>query len=146
MGGAALGQAGLAEEARDGFRSEATVVTAPNESLLRASSRDISGSFGVESLHDRTVVADVPEHLLAESKGEEMDSAESAHFKETYERFIEMRKQCGESTADLAFDRFVAKLRKNREGLIKKYNCRTVRFQVYEKDGKAALKATPVRA
>jgi hypothetical protein len=29
--------------------------------------------------------------------------------------------------------------------LIAKYQCRTVRFQVYEKDGKAALKATPVR-
>ena len=37
-------------------------------------------------------------------------------------------------------------LSRNREGLMKKYDCHTVRFQVYEKNGKAALKATPVRA
>ena len=29
--------------------------------------------------------------------------------------------------------------------LVAKHNCRTVRFSVYVKDGKAALKATPVR-
>jgi len=28
---------------------------------------------------------------------------------------------------------------------VQKYGCRTVRFQVYVKDGRAALKATPVR-
>jgi hypothetical protein len=27
-----------------------------------------------------------------------------------------------------------------------KYNCKSVKFQVYVKDGKAALKATPVKA
>ena len=37
------------------------------------------------------------------------------------------------------------KLRKNREQLVQKYACRTVRFAVYVKDGKAALKATPVK-
>ena len=36
-------------------------------------------------------------------------------------------------------------LRKNKEQLVAKYNCRTVKFQVYVKDGKAALKATPVK-
>jgi hypothetical protein len=30
--------------------------------------------------------------------------------------------------------------------LVEKYSCRTVRFQVYVKDGKAALKATPVKS
>ncbi len=39
----------------------------------------------------------------------------------------------------------VAKLRKNKEQLVTKYNCKTVRFQVYVKEGKAALKATPVK-
>ncbi|MCC7381659.1 MAG: hypothetical protein IT384_07495 [Deltaproteobacteria bacterium] len=150
MGGSAaggFGSAGLLEEPHpDNFRSEATLVAAPNDYLLQASARD---GGGFENGPDRTVVADIPEDLLAEARADgeaPLDSAESAHFKETYERFIEMRRQCGEPTTDLAFDRFVSKLRKNRDGLIRKYNCRTVRFQVYEKDGKAALKATPVRA
>jgi hypothetical protein len=157
---AGFGSAGLADEEADdgGFRSEATVVSAPGADLIARSARDFtSGGFPTEEekTGDRTVVRVVPKDLIAQSAGEGevalggesngLDASEHAHFKETYERFIEMRKQCGEPTADLAFDRFVAKLKKNRDGLIQKYKCRTVRFQVYQKDGKAALKATPVK-
>jgi len=46
----------------------------------------------------------------------------------------------------VAADKFFAKLRSNREQLIAKYNCRSARFSVYVKDGKAAIKATPVRS
>jgi hypothetical protein len=156
-----LGSAGLAEffESDDGpgFRSEATVVSAPGADLI-AKSRDHTSSgyeaeAAAEKPGDRTVVANVPQDLIDKTaEGGDLgpsdngiDAAEHAHFKETYERFIEMRRQCGEPTADLAFDRFVAKLKKNRDGLIQKYHCKTVRFQVYQKDGKAALKATPVK-
>ena len=38
-----------------------------------------------------------------------------------------------------------AKLRNNREALQAKHGCRSVKFQVYVKDGRAALKASPVR-
>ena len=34
---------------------------------------------------------------------------------------------------------------RNRDDLIAKTGCREVRFTVYVKDGKAALKATPVK-
>lgn len=141
-----------------GFNPEATVVAPVTDELLRKSaSRDETTSqYRVPNLGggDMTMVQSVPPNLIAqtlvnaEDTGDDqgLDAADHAHFKETYERFLEMRKRCGEPTSDLAFDRFLAKLAKNREGLIKKYNCRTVRFQVYEKDGKAALKATPVRA
>jgi hypothetical protein len=37
------------------------------------------------------------------------------------------------------------KLRDNKAALVTKHGCRTVRFSVYVKDGRAALKATPVR-
>jgi hypothetical protein len=160
MGGV-LGTAGLSDffesDSGQGFRSEATVVSAPGADLI-AKSRDHTASgfddtAAGEKPGDRTLVANVPPDLIAKSaEGGDassldngIDEAEHAHFKETYERFIDMRRQCGEPTADLAFDRFVAKLKKNRDGLIQKYNCRTVRFQVYQKDGKAALKATPVK-
>ncbi|MEQ8275005.1 MAG: MXAN_5187 C-terminal domain-containing protein [Deltaproteobacteria bacterium] len=148
----------------ESFGPEATVVAPVAEDLLAKSARDdltdhhhvING----DEKPDMTVVASVPADLLAQSAGEApipdpppppsnengLDAADRAHFEEVYERFIDMRRRCGEKTADLAFDRFLKKLTKNRENLIKKYHCRTVRFQVYEKDGKAALKATPVRA
>ena len=33
----------------------------------------------------------------------------------------------------------------SREQIMRQHNCRAVRFHVYVKDGKAALKATPVK-
>jgi hypothetical protein len=62
-----------------------------------------------------------------------------------YQEFLRLRVDCGESVEGLTWDRFRDKLRKNRDALALKYACRTVRFQVYTKDAKAALKATPVR-
>ena len=53
--------------------------------------------------------------------------------------------RCGEPTENVTFERFVSKLRDNREQLIRRLGCKSVRFQVYVKDGRAALKATPVR-
>jgi hypothetical protein len=158
---------GSSEVFETGFNPEATVVAPVQDELLRKTTREestgsyrVQGSMGaavpeMSESGDMTAVAQVPQELLQQTMvgddqaGDDLsglDAADHAHFKETYERFIEMRKRCGEATGDLAFDRFLQKLTKNREGLIKKYNCRTVRFQVYEKDGKAALKATPVRA
>ena len=62
-----------------------------------------------------------------------------------HQEFLRLRTDCGESVEGLTWDRFRDKLRRNRDALAQKYACRTVRFQVYAKDGKAALKATPIR-
>ena len=71
---------------------------------------------------------------------------EEAHFQRVFEEYLALRARCGESTSSVAADRFFAKLRSNRDQLIAKYSCRTARFSVYVKDGKAAIKATPVRS
>jgi hypothetical protein len=67
------------------------------------------------------------------------------HFQDVFHEFLAVRERCGESGDGLTFEKFAGKLRKNRDQLVQKYGCRTVRFQVYVKDGRAALKATPVR-
>jgi hypothetical protein len=56
-----------------------------------------------------------------------------------------VRGQTGEPALPVAYDRFREKLQRNRDQLVQKFGCRTVRFQVYVKDGKAAVRATPVR-
>lgn len=71
--------------------------------------------------------------------------AEEQHFQETFREFLATRERCGEPNDGLTYEKFAAKLRKNKEQLVQKYSCRTVRFQVYVKEGKAALKATPVK-
>lgn len=153
-----LGTAGLPppsqSEPTDDFKAEATVVAPVQEDLLARSARDdLTDAHALRDTRaDGTAVSSVSADLLAQSAGFDgpnaggLDSADQAHFKEVYERFIDLRRRCGETTEDLGFDRFLAKLARNRENLVKKYACRTVRFQVYEKDGRAALKATPVRA
>ncbi len=70
---------------------------------------------------------------------------EQVYFQQIYQEFIGLKSKLGESTDQLTFDRFVGTLRKNRDTLISRYNCAQVKFQVYEKEGKASLKATPVR-
>lgn len=70
---------------------------------------------------------------------------DEAHWQDVFQQFVAMRERCGEPADGLTYEKFSAKLRKNKEQLVQKYNCRTVRFQVHAKDGKAALKATPVR-
>jgi hypothetical protein len=72
-------------------------------------------------------------------------SEEDKHFQDVFRDFVSTREKCGEPADGLTFDKFKAKLLKNKEQLVQKYNCRTVRFQVYVKDGKAALKASPVK-
>jgi hypothetical protein len=67
------------------------------------------------------------------------------YFKQVYDQFLAVKKSCGEPTAGLTYGKFSEKLVKNRDDLMAKTNCREVRFTVYVKDGKAALKATPVK-
>ena len=70
---------------------------------------------------------------------------DEAAFRKVFQDFLRTKKECGESTSNLTFEKFAIKLRKNRETLMSKHKCTAVKFQVYVKDGKAALKATPVK-
>lgn len=67
------------------------------------------------------------------------------YFRRVYQEFLALKNQCGERTDNLNFPAFAAKLRKNRESLLQRYHSRSVEFSVYIKDGKAALKATPIK-
>jgi hypothetical protein len=69
---------------------------------------------------------------------------EEAEYEAVFKEFMETKRRCGEPTEGVTFDKFATKLRQNREQLIARYACKSVKFQVYVKDGKAALKATPV--
>jgi hypothetical protein len=137
------------------MQPEATVMFQVPESLLAASAAPspppaplraapVSAPSPVDD--NRTVVAQVPQELLAQvSPKNDVDAADDAHYKEVYEKFVQTRIECGEDTSDLSYDRFVAKLLKNRQQIVEKHKARSVRFQVYAKDGKAALRALPVR-
>ncbi len=68
-----------------------------------------------------------------------------AEMREVFAEFLDTKRNLGEPTDGITFDKFAVKLRGNREQLMAKYGCKSVRFAVYIKDGKAALKAVPVQ-
>jgi hypothetical protein len=94
-----------------------------------------------------TMVARVPEELLAKSAAVDLNAAadEEKHFREVFDKFVETKKQCGEPTAGLSYERFLVTLRKNRDQIVSRHGAKKVRFNVHVKNGKAALKATPIR-
>lgn len=74
-----------------------------------------------------------------------LSDEEAAHWREVYEAFLAKKRECQEPTENLTYEKFIGTLQRHKEQLITRTGCRTVRFQVYIKDGKATLKAAPVR-
>jgi hypothetical protein len=68
-----------------------------------------------------------------------------ARYKAIYKEFFDLKTACGESTDGLTFDRFRATLKKQEDAITERTKCSHVDFRVYVKEGKAALKATPVK-
>jgi hypothetical protein len=136
----------------------------PGPTPLAALDDDILGGHESEEAHLMTpppmtperaaasglAVTTVPGNLGAESgsavvRQQSTPEGEETYFRQVYDDFIELKRSCGENTDSLTFDKFLVKLTHNREQLMAKYACKAVRFQVYVKDGKAALKATPIK-
>jgi hypothetical protein len=82
----------------------------------------------------------------AEDEGAGPDGEDlKGYFQQIYNSFVSVKQQCGENVDNLTLERFEAKLKQNRQNLITRYDCKSVKFQVYIKDGKAAIKATPIK-
>jgi hypothetical protein len=71
--------------------------------------------------------------------------SEESEWRSVYDEFVALKQQCGENTEGFTYDKFEQTLRKNRETLINRHGAKRVKFSVYVKDGKAALKAAPLR-
>ncbi len=123
-------------------KTPAERAKADEEAIARAAAM-------LEDDEDATQVAKIPEELMKASATGEVKAIENAdelvQWRTTFEEFVAMRKKCSEPTTGLSFEKFQVQLRRNKEQLVKQYNCRRVKFTVYEKEGKAALKATPIK-
>jgi hypothetical protein len=83
--------------------------------------------------------------LALKTSANDTSLQQERYWREIYADFLSIKKQCGESITNLTFERFAAKLQKNQDELIQRFQCKGVKFQVYIKEGKAALKATPIK-
>lgn len=88
-----------------------------------------------------TTVAQIPAELLSTLQSDQAE--EDRHFRDVFDEYLRVREQCNESTKGLTFEKFVLTLRKTKETILQKHGGTRVRFTVYVKEGKAALKASP---
>ena len=112
-------------------RSEAAPFAAPppRSAAMPLAPPPITKRAGTETT-SRSAVAGDPDH---------------AHFSQVFDAYVALRQKLGESVVGLSLEKFAAKLQSNRQQIVSKHNCRTAHFTVYEKDGKAAIRAVPVR-
>jgi hypothetical protein len=94
---------------------------------------------------EATTVGHVPPEILAQATGEHKVSDDAKEWVAVYEDFIRTKKQCGEPVEGLTFEKFSHTLKKNRDALVQRHGCKHVKFSVYVKEGRASLKATPVK-
>ncbi|NRD65516.1 cell division protein FtsK [Corallococcus exiguus] len=130
-----------AAQSSDPESPETTRVAAIPRELLQASTRPTSEAIPMPAPRSNAVPLPMPGVNGAAAAA----LSEEQHFQDVFREFVTTRERCGEQADGLTYDKFVQKLRKNKEQLVTKYACKTVRFQVYVKEGKAALKATPVK-
>jgi hypothetical protein len=62
-----------------------------------------------------------------------------------YDEFVRTKQECGENVDGFTYEKFEQTLKKNRDTLMNRHGAKRVKFSVYVKDGKAALKANPLR-
>lgn len=69
---------------------------------------------------------------------------ELAEWQAVFQDFVGLKQQCGESTEGFSYEKFEQTLKKKNEELLTRHNAKRVKFSVYVKEGKAALKASPI--
>ncbi|MDF2695112.1 MAG: alpha 1 type collagen [Labilithrix sp.] len=94
---------------------------------------------------EQTMVAQPSADLINAASGANPALDPAAEWPQVYEEFIRTKRECGEPVDGLTFEKFQQTLKKNRDALIQRHGCKRVKFSVYVKEGRASLKATPVR-
>jgi hypothetical protein len=120
-----------------GALAQPSIKAAPWTQQLPAGALDDDGASDADR--------QMPENEATRVVPYDLQEEEDAHFRHVFDDFVETKRSCGETTTGLTPAKFLQKLRDNKTALVTKHGCRTVRFSVYVKDGKAALKATPIR-
>ena len=94
---------------------------------------------------EQTMVAQPSADLIAATGGHGTVADPAAEWHQVYEEFLRTKRECNEPTDGLTFEKFQQTLKKNRDALMQRHGCKRVKFSVYVKEGRASLKATPVR-
>jgi hypothetical protein len=81
----------------------------------------------------------------AGGNGGEVYEDEETQWRRVYQEFVALKRRLGEPTQKLTYEKFRGTLQRNKDALMQRHQCERVKFRVYEKQGRAALKASPVK-
>jgi hypothetical protein len=70
---------------------------------------------------------------------------DESDWRSVFNDFVALKQQCGESVDGFTYEKFEVQLRKNRDTLVQRHGAKRVKFSVYVKEGRAALKANPIK-
>lgn len=108
-------------------------LASPGETAA-ASSAAAGGAAGGEAEADDPALA---AQLAAEP--------EDAYYARVYREYVAAKQAVGEDVSNIPQDKFVQRLKANEQGLIKKHDCRMVRFQVQTRGTQVNLKPVIIR-
>lgn len=88
--------------------------------------------------------AELMRQLQKEKQAQRRRQTEGTGYRSVYDQLIEARRKTGQAT-NISFDSIQSTLQKQEKAIKAQYGCDSVRFKVSIQDGKAKMKAVPVR-
>jgi hypothetical protein len=148
-----LASAGGNTSARSPATTGAVATATPAAAVQQAPAPPyfVGTNAGLDDDDEATVVSQVPSEILGQLAGDRITGRppaiedEAAEWRRVFDEFVKLKKECNEPVDGISFEKFKNTLRKNRDQLLQRHGCKSVKFSVYVKQGKAALKANPVR-
>jgi hypothetical protein len=96
-------------------------------------------------LHERERGADAPDAPAAVAEPLKRSNDTTEGGTDLFEAYRKAKGACGEDVASLSREKLDQLVAKQRTALQQRFGCDDVRFRVVVEDGKAKLKATPVK-
>jgi hypothetical protein len=84
-------------------------------------------------------------HAASSPQAADPEAVRLQEWRKVYEDFVATKQQCGESIEGFSYEKFEKTLKKNQTAIMKRHGAKRVKFAVYVKEGRAALKASPIR-
>ena len=107
---------GPGRDPRAEFNPDATRVAAIPPELLKSARRDCGGTTAANPASQAAPIRSPRRGCSRSLPGGGGD--EDQHFQETFRDFLSTRQKCGEPNDGMTYDKFAAKLRKNKEQLV----------------------------
>ena len=92
----------------------------------------------------RKAIEESPKAVQEKPRRMTAEEREDQAYRKVFDKYLTARRKCGQSD-DLAYDSIKDVLRKQVRTIKSRYRCSSVKFRVTVEDGKAKVKAVPLR-